>query len=296
MIPEDIPICCPSYKRWSRRENKTMTIIDECCSDDMRERTYLFVRREQYDRYAENFPRLKIIKLPDVGGLSTTRQFIADYTIDVLKAPYNIDIDDDITNVGRIVIDGGKAHDRGTRETFEKSLNFASCIALDAFEQADCIIGGLRRRHFSATLNNARTAYYVNSGPTPRHIVYQNVKMMRDRGIRRDKRFDPTGDDVGLVAVCAAKRQNFFHIPCVVYGYVKDEKNSVIRNDGNRRQLAEYEMRQLMSYPMGRYYMRVPFRFDDGGYKFSDIDFAKYRRHTGLPMIKVQLSEGVIEL
>lgn len=291
MRATDIPICIPSYRRWDRKANKTLDIIEKCCSQQLRERTYVFVRREQADLYRQSFPEFNLVVLPEVKGLSTTRQFIADYTLDVLDSPYCIDMDDDITGIGMIRMVDGKAHDRGGRRTFEKCLNYASRIAVDAMELSGCVIGGLHRRHFSQSEAAAKTAYKVNAGPTPRHIVYQNVALMRALGLRRDPAFDPTGDDVGLVAVLAKARQSFFHIPCVVYSYVSDKENSVIRNDSNRRQLAAYEYRQLKRYPMGRSYLRIPFRFEDGSYKYSDIDFTKYRRCAGLPTYKVPLDQ-----
>lgn len=292
MSVNDIPICIPSYKRWDRKDNKTLDVISKFCSESMRDRTYVFVRKEQESEYRHSFPEFKIITLPNVGGLSTTRQFIADYTLDELNSPYCIDVDDDITGIGQIVIDSkGKPHDRGGRETFEKCLDKATRIAIDAMELSNCVIGGLHRRHFSQSLAAAKTAYKVNAGPTPRHIVFQNVALMRALGLRRDPAFDPTGDDVGLVAVLAKARQSFFHIPCIVYSYVSDKDNSVIRNDGNRRTLATYEYEQLKRYPMGNKYLRIPFRFDDGSYRYSDIDFVKYRKYTGLPTYSVPLEQ-----
>ena len=293
----EMPICIPSWKRWSRAENKTMSIIEECCSSDLRDRVRVFVRADQERQYRESFPEASIVVLPEVNGLATTRQFIADYTLDVLRSPYCIDMDDDITSMGRVFMVDGKPRIKEGRGMFEAALNFAASIAVDAMELSGCIVGGCHRRHFANTDDAVSVAYKVNAGPTPRQVVFQDVARMRRLGIRRDPAFDPTGDDVGLVAVCAEARQDFFHIPCVVYGFVDDSVNSVVRNDGNRRQLAAYEEQQLMRYPMGRRYMRVPFRFEDGAYRFSDIDFARYRKATGAPTYKVPLSgvEGLAE-
>lgn len=288
---DEIPICIPSWKRWDRKDNKTMTIIDEICSEQIKSRTYLFVRKDQYKQYAESFPHANIVVLPPVEGLATTRQYIADFTLDELKAPYCVDVDDDITAMGRVISDNGKPKCKASRTMFEDALNYAAAIAIDAMELSGCIIGGCHRQHFANTEGAVDTAYKVNAGPTPRHIVFQNVQRMREKGIKRDSAFDPTGDDVGLVAVCAKARQDFFHIPCVVYSYVSDSENSVIRNEENCRSLAAYEQEQLMRYPMGRKYMRVPFRFEDGSYRFSDIDFQKYRRVTGAATYAVKLNE-----
>lgn len=100
--------------------------------------------------------------------------------------------------------------------------------------------------------------------------------------------FDPTGDDVGFVAEIGKAKGNMFNIPCLAYSFVDDAVNSVIRNDENRKELAKYEEKCIKSYPM-RNYMRVPFTFEDGTYKFCDIDFAKYRKYTGVANINVPL-------
>ena len=55
--------------------------------------------------------------------------------------------------------------------------------------------------------------------------------------------------------------------------------------------MATYEYEQLKRYPMGKKYLRIPFRFDDGSYRYGDIDFVKYRKCTGLPTYSVPLEQ-----
>jgi hypothetical protein len=38
-------------------------------------------------------------------------------------------------------------------------------------------------------------------------------------------------------------------------------------------------------------YLRIPFRFEDGSYKFSDIDFEKYRKVTGVTSVSLSLAD-----
>lgn len=291
------PICIPSYKRWDRKENTTMSKIIEECDEEIKRNTWLFVRAEQEQKYRENFPDTNVIVLPKVNGLASTRQAVEDYVYNVLKMPYFIDIDDDITSLKAVVLDEGKPRLTRKNEVDTGCVIRLMCeIAKIAFEKDNCVLGKPHRVRFASSYENTQTAYVTNKGATPRSVTFINARRIREMGIKRNMMFDPTGDDVGFVAEIGKKRGNFFNIPCLAYSYVDDEINSVIRNDQNRRQLAEYEYDCLKKYPMGKYYLRIPFRYSDGAYKFSDIDFTKYRKCTGLKTqnIPIELASRII--
>lgn len=76
------------------------------------------------------------------------------------------------------------------------------------------------------------------------------------------------------------------------YAFVDDAVNSVIRNDGNRRRLAAQEYALLKRYPM-RDYLKITQTFEDGSYKFSDIDYGMYRKICGRPKRSVTIEEFV---
>lgn len=286
---ELFPICIPSYKRWDRRDNTTMAKIIEKCDEEIQDATYLFVRSEQYDLYKQNYPNTKIIKLPRVNGLAGTRQFIEDYMYDVVGKPYFMDIDDDLTSLRAVVLDDGKPRLTWAGEVSESNIIRLGCeIAKRAFDDDGCVLGKPRRTRFANAVEYTQTAYVTNKGATPRSFTYVNAKETRRRGIKRNLAFDPTGDDVGFVAEIAKKHGNMFNINCLAYSYVDDEINSVIRNDQNRRALARYEYECLNKYPM-RDYLRIPFKYKDGSYKYGDIDFTKYRKVTGLKTRSVSL-------
>ena len=285
------PICIPSYKRWDRKDNKTMSRIIECADEEVQRMTILFVRREQQKQYKDNYPNTKIVVLPKVNGLASTRQFIEDYVYQVLKRPYFIDMDDDITSLGAVVLENGKPRVTRTGEVSPgKALRLFCEISKAAFENDDCVLGKPRRAHFANNVEYTQTAYVTNKGATPRSVTAINARGLRRLGVRRNMIFDPTGDDVGFVAEIGKAKGSMFNAECLTYTYVDDEVNSVIRNDSNRRQLAEYEYKCLKKYPM-REYLRIPFTFEDGSYKFSDIDFTKYRKITGLSSNTVTLSD-----
>lgn len=277
------PVCIPSYKRHDRKQNKTIVKVIENCDKQIQENTYVFVRKEQAKEYKNSFPTVNIVVLPQVNGLAGTRQYICDFVTDELKKPYFMDIDDDITDLKTVTIsEGGKPClskagevDRG------RIIRLGYEIAQIAFGLHGCYLGSFRRVRFANQYDNTQTAYVTNKGATPRQVMFVNAQALKENGIRRNLMFDPTGDDVGFVAEIAKKKGSFFNIPCLAYSFVDDAVNSVIRNDGNRKQLAHYEERCLLKYPM-KDYLRVPFKFEDGSYKFSDIDFTKYRKITGL--------------
>ena len=89
------PICIPSYKRWDRKANTTLSKIIENCDEEIQRNTYVFVREEQAAAYRESFKTVNIVVLPPVNGLAGTRQYIVDYVTETLKKPYFIDLDDE---------------------------------------------------------------------------------------------------------------------------------------------------------------------------------------------------------
>lgn len=286
------PICIPSYKRYDRKENKTLTRIIEGADKELQENTYVFVRKTQADAYRENFPSVNIVVLPEVNGLAGTRQYICDFILDELKKPYFMDMDDDITGLKTVTLseDGKPCLSKAGEVEPGKIIRLGYEIAKVAFGLYGCVLGNLRRVRFANEYKNTQTAFVTNKGATPRQVMYIDATALRKKNIRRNMMFDPTGDDVGFVAEIAKTASNFFNIPCLAYSFVDDAVNSVIRNDGNRKALAQYEYQCLKKYPMAEY-LRIPFTFEDGSYKFSDIDYAKYRKVTGLRSDSLSLAK-----
>lgn len=276
------PICIPSYKRWDRGANTTISKIIENCDAEIQANTYVFVRAEQAEAYRAAFKTVNIVVLPIVNGLAGTRQFIVDYVADTLKKPYFVDMDDDITDLKFVWHDQTGDHLSKKEETdYSKVLRLGCAISRMAFEKHDCVMGNFHRVRFASNYPASQTAYVVNKGSTPRQVMFISAKALRMKGIRRNLAFDETGDDVGFVAEICKKRGNLFQIPCLAYAFTDDAVNSVIRNDSNRRRLAKQEHDLLKQYPMGKYYLKITQTFEDGSYRFSDIDYKRYCEVTG---------------
>ena len=289
------PICIPSYKRWDRKENKTLTKIIEAADAEVQSNTYVFVRAEQAQAYRENFPTVNIVTLPEVHGLASTRQYIVDFVLGDLKKPHFMDVDDDITALKTVTMDevtGKPGLSKAGEADIGQIIRLGYEIAEMAFSLHQCVLGSMRRVRFANEIVNTQMAYMTNKGATPRQVMYINAEGLKERGIRRNLMFDPTGDDVGFVAEIGKARGNMFNIPCLAYSFVDDAVNSVIRNDSNRKALAQYEYNCIKKYPM-RNYMRIPFTFEDGSYKFCDIDYTKYREATGVKSAMVPLEKFV---
>lgn len=91
------PICIPTYKRWSREDNKALSFL-ELCQPDIRDNIHIFVRPEQAQAYHESFPWVHIVVLPaQIQGLASTREYICWYVLNVLHEPIFMDMDDDVT-------------------------------------------------------------------------------------------------------------------------------------------------------------------------------------------------------
>ena len=290
------PICIPSYNRWDRNENKTITKIIEKLPEELQKNTYVFVRKQQKEKYDASFKTVNIIVLPDyITGCSLTRQYMYDYIFEQTKQPYCIDMDDDITDLKYIEYRDGKASLSLKDETkYGQILTLGSEIARIAFEKDNCLLGNFHRVRFANSDYNATHCYTTNKGSTPRQMMFVNIKGLRERDIKRNAMFDnpeigTTGEDIGFVAEIAKKRGDMFNINCLAYAYVDDALNSVTRNDDNRRILAEYEYECLKKYPIINY-LRIPFTYEDGAYKFSDIDFTKYRKLCNKKSVSLELS------
>jgi hypothetical protein len=152
----------------------------------------------------------------------------------------------------------------------------------------------MHRRRFANTGDSknfpSQIGYQVNKGSTPRQVVFTNAKKLRELGITRNLAFDETGDDIGFVAEIAKRGLNMFQIRSLAYGFVDDALNSVIRNDENRRRLAQQEYDLLKQYPIVDY-LRISQTFEDGSYRFSDIDYRKYRKQYGLEGTTIMVTE-----
>ena len=287
------PICIPSYKRWDRKENKTITGIIEKCDAELQANTHVFVRAAQEQAYRASFPTVNIVALPEVHGLAGTRQYIQDYVISTLRKPYFIDMDDDITQLKYVFHDPAGDHLSKAEETnYSQIIRLGCSIARMAFEESRCVLGNFHRVRFASNFPASQMAYVVNKGSTPRQVTFVNAKELTLRGVKRNLDFDETGDDVGFVAEICKRGCDMFQIPCLAYAFVDDAVNSVIRNDGNRRRLAAQEYALLRRYPM-RDYLKITQTFEDGSYKFSDIDYGMYRKICGRPKREVTIEEFV---
>jgi hypothetical protein len=289
---ELFPICIPSYKRWEKKENKTLTNIISNCDEQIRNNTYVFVRKEQAENYKENFIELgiNIVELPIVDGLSDTRQYMCDYVTDILNEDYFIDLDDDLIDLKFVYKDTDGKVKLNTKqpEKYSKIIRLFCEISKVAFEKDNCLLGSLHRVRFANNKDTYNNAYTTNKGATPRQCMSINARLLKNKNIKRNAMFNPTGDDMGFVAEIAKNRGNMFNVNCLAYSFIDDAVNSVIRNDSNRKQLASYEYECLKQYPI-KHYLRIPFTYEDGSYKFSDIDFTKYRKIYNKKSIKLDL-------
>lgn len=289
------PICIPSYKRWDMEKNKTLQLIKEC-DKDIQQSTFVFVRQNQYDKYKENFDFVNIVPLPlEIQGLAGTREYICWYVVNVLKQEIFMDIDDDIKYITWMFLNEqgtSTLHSTSKSHRVSESIRLGFNLAQFIFNrEKKTVLGSFRRQRFCQGIDNSQTMAIINRGATPRQCMFIHARRLEEMNIHRNLMFDPTGDDVGFCAEILQNGGELFNIPCLGYDFVDDAVNSVIRNDDNRRQLAAYEEQCLMQYEFGRHYMKKTFTFDDGSYKFCDIDWKAYHKMKGTSPRKIMLEE-----
>ena len=289
------PICIPSYKRWAEKDNKTLEII-KTCDDDIKASTFVFVRPDQYEKYAESFNFVHIVRLPaEIKGLTGTREFICWYVLHELKQDIFMDLDDDIKYITWMFYDEDKnctKHSVSLTHRVSDTIRLGFNLAEYVFNRVpNAVLGSFRRQRFCQNVENSQTLAIINRGATPRQCMFVNCKRLEEMGIHRNLIFDPTGDDVGFCAEILQHDGALFNIPCLGYDFVDDAVNSVIRTDANRKELAAYEEQCLMQYDFGKHYMKRTFTFEDGSYKFCDIDWKSYHKFKGTKPHTIMLEE-----
>lgn len=282
---EDIclPILIPSYNRWKREDSVTLSKLLASCSERVRKNVYVFVRPEQEQLYKDSYRDLgyNIVALPEINGvrIAYTRQCLLNF------AHYNgmtriMSMDDDLTHLYYIYekADGYAHHNTVDENWWEGVVHLGCKIALQCFEEnSNAVLGGFRKRRFCQNIDNARVKYWVNGGQTPRAVTFFAVDRMFNNGIYYNMAFDPTGDDIGICAEILKAGKELFSIPSLAYWMTDETKNSVIRNDDNRKLLAQYEYNCLCEYPI-KDYLSVAHKYEDGQYAFGDISWQKYHK------------------
>lgn len=291
---KDLPhIFIPSYKRPDFDFGKKVL---PNFSKKAQQKVFVFVREKQIDRYYKHNKSLQYVVIPkgEVSGVGSTRQWLLDYAIKN-RIPVMMDMDDDIIRFHYQFSDytkSGKLTGRHRGElmngenSYQLILQLAGRISREIFKKyPEVIVGNLRKQRFCHHHRYVLTKYQINKGPTPRQTKIINVKAVYKNDIVVPEAFNLHGDDIGFAAEVLQRGFSCFNIPCLTYDYVDDATNSVVRDirnpesEANRRlHKLEYDALQQMEI---KHYLRESFKFDDGQYKFGDIDWQKYHKFHG---------------
>lgn len=298
---KDMPyILVPSYRRPDFPF--AQTVLNNFSKEAL-EKVFIFVREEQYKAYKKKNPHLQYVTIPKgaVDGVGSTRNFVLNYAIENRMA-VAMDMDDDVTHVHYIY---NKKNDKGEivskhscyarwenefPETEQLVLQLTGKIAREIFKKhPEVVLGNIRKQRFSNHRFCGETKYIINKGPTARQTKILNVKACAKNNLWVPKEFNLHGDDIGFVAEVLQRGFSCFNIPCLCYDYVDEKTNSVVRNpedeDANRwlHQL-EYDALNKMEI---KDYLRETFKFEDGQYKFGDVNWQKYHKlHGTQPIIE----------
>ena len=288
---QDMPyILVPSYNRPDFLFAKN--ILSRLNKEALK-KVFIFVREEQYKSYKRENPDLQYELIPKgaVDGVGSTRNFLLEYAIDN-RLPVVMDMDDDVKylqfifNVqkptGEIVSNHSGVRDWEKHpEIPQLVLQLTGKISREVFrEHPEVMLGNIRKQRFSNHQDCGEIKYMINKGPTPRQTKILNVKGCKKHNLRVPDEFNLHGDDIGFAAEVLQQGFSCFNIPCLCYDYMDDQVDSVVRDPHNpdkNRWLHKLEYDALNNMEI-QHYLRETFKFDDGQYKFGDINWQKYHK------------------
>ena len=299
---KDMPyILIPSYRR---PDFKFASRLLPHFTPDGLQKVFIFVREEQYKSYKKQNPHLQYVIIPKgaVDGVGSTRNFLLEWAIDN-RLPVVMDMDDDVHTLQFLyntTNDKGEIISRhSTVDMWQKYphlpqriLQLAGVISKEVFKNhPEVAVGNIRKQRFSGDRDCAETKYVINKGPTARQTKILNVKLCKKQGLRVPDDFNLHGDDIGFVAEVLQRGFSCFNIPCLCYDYVDEKINSVVRNPTNEeanRWLHQLEYDALQKMEIGKKdYLRETFKFEDGQYKFGDVNWQKYgKAHASKPIVE----------
>lgn len=297
---KDMPyILVPSYNRPDFMFAKN--ILSKFSSDAL-SKVFIFVREEQYKEYKRENPKLQYELIPKgaVSGVGSTRNFLLEYAIDN-RLPVVMDMDDDVKYLqfifntmredGSVVSNHSGVRDWGSHpEIPQLVLQLTGKISREVFKDyPDVALGNIRKQRFSNHKECGEIKFMIDKGPTPRQTKILNVKCCKKNNLWVPDDFNLHGDDIGFAAEVLQKGFHCFNIPCLCYDYVDEKENSVVRNpkdEESNRWLHELEYKALKKMEIAGY-LRETFKFEDGQYKFGDIDWQKYHKlHKSKPKVE----------
>lgn len=290
---KDMPyILVPSYKRpdFMFAKNILSKFSEEALS-----RVFVFVREEQYKSYRQVNPKLQYEVIPKgaVDGVGSTRNYLLEYAIQN-RLSVVMDMDDDVKYLQFIFnttrTDGSVVSSHSGVKDWELHpeipqlvLQLTGKISREVFKKyPDVALGNIRKQRFSNHRECGEVKFMIDKGPTPRQTKILNVKCCKKNGLRVPEALNLHGDDIGFAAEVLQKGFHCFNIPCLCYDYVDEKDNSVVRNpkdEESNRWLHRLEYDALNDMEIGKSrYLRETFKFDDGQYKFGDINWQKYHK------------------
>lgn len=280
----ELPLLMPSY-------NRPNPPLARLASRMLRDEYpwHVFVRRSQVRDYVDaGTPRGHIIPMPDaqVPNLGRTRDYM-------LRWAYRegisqvFDWDDDVFRVGRKLPEGFKKESsRATGNLnpwFDTPGYFieASRVAREVFElYPGTVVGSIQNQRWCKSLT-----VQVQCGKTPRRTKILNVDRLVENHLFCPPQFRVHGEDIGNTMMYLEYGWEVFTICNLTYDFIPEsdpDLPSTLRDRDEERNkaihAAEYaSLQALDSFA----YLRVNKAYADGTYMYGDVDWRKFRKHTG---------------
>jgi len=282
-MTEPLPLLIPSYNR----PNAPLPwLAEHCLKDDYP--WWVFVRRSQLSAYSEFVPRRHIVPVEDrlIFNLGETRNYMMKWAV-MEGFDQVFDWDDDVDRFGLKLAEG--SHHTSFRTTGNEDPWYdgagyweeASALARQVFElYPSAVVGSIQNQRWCKT-----ATVQVQCGKTPRRTKILNIDRLVENGLWCPEEFRQHGEDIGNTAMYLENGYQIFTICSLVYSFVSETDVKLPstlrdRDEEKNKEIHMTEYDSLMNYEI-RDYLRVNKAYDDGGYMYGDVDWRKFRKHTG---------------
>jgi hypothetical protein len=280
----ELPLLIPSYNRPGAPLIKLAT---QLLGDDYP--WFVFVRRSQHRDYmAAGAPRHHLVAVNDntIRTLGHTRNYMMRWALEEgFKRVF--DWDDDVARIGRKLPDGTRHQSwksTGNDDAWFDGPGYwqeASHLAHQVFDLYDgTVAGSIQNQRWASSLT-----LQVQCGKTPRRTKILEVERLTENELWCPREFRFHGEDIGNTALYLENDWQIFTICNLVYDFISETDVNLpstlrSRDEDENKAVHAQEYEDLMGYDIANY-LRVNKAYPDGSYMYGDIDWRKFRKHTG---------------
>lgn len=284
-MPE-YPLLVPSYNRPGA---PLIKLASRVLKNDYPGWWWVFVRRSQARDYMDaGLERRHLVIIPDsdVADLGSTRNWMLRWAHRE-GFRYAFDWDDDVFTYGIKLAEGHKKNSSRSTGNIHPWLDTwdywtqASRLSTELFKaHPGLVLGSIQNQRWCKSFTAT-----VQGGKTPRRTKILNVERLVENDLWCPREFRVHGEDIGNTAMILQYGWEIFTIGALTYDFIPETSVNLpstlrSRDEERNRAIHQAEFNSLQRYDI-KHYLRINKAYDDGSYMYGDVDWRKFRAHTG---------------